>query len=100
MYAIVEIGGKQYKAAVGDRLKVEKINVEPGAEVELNVLMKVDGETVVCGKDAEALKAKATVIAHGKDKKIVVFKYKAKKNERKKKGHRQQFTTVKVSAIG
>ena len=91
MYAIVEVGGKQYKAAVGDTLKLEKINKEPGTEVELNV---------VCGKDAEALKAKATVVAHGKDRKIIVFKYKAKKNERKKKGHRQQFTTVKVSAIG
>ena len=46
------------------------------------------------------MKAKATIVAHGKDRKIIVFKYKAKKNERKKKGHRQQFTTVKVSAIG
>ncbi|MCI9031508.1 MAG: 50S ribosomal protein L21 [Clostridia bacterium] len=100
MYAIVEVGGKQYKAAVGDTLKLEKINKEPGAEVELNVLMTVDGESVVCGKDAESLKAKATIVAHGKDRKIIVFKYKAKKNERKKKGHRQQFTTVKVSAIG
>ena len=98
--ALVEVGGKQYNAAVGDTLKLEKINKEPGTEVELNVLMTVDGENVVCGKDAEALKAKATVVAHGKDRKIIVFKYKAKKNERKKKGHRQQFTTVKVSAIG
>lgn len=100
MYAIVESGCKQYKVAVGDTFEVEKINSEPGTEVELKVLLKADGESVACGKDADGLKATAKIVSHGKAKKITVFKYKAKKNVRKKKGHRQQYTTLKVTAIG
>lgn len=99
MYAVIEAGGKQFKVAEGDVIKVEKINQEPGSEVVLPVLMTVDGDKVVCGADVENVKATAKIVAHGKDKKIIVFKYKAKKNERKKKGHRQQFTTVKIEKI-
>ncbi|MCI8612180.1 MAG: 50S ribosomal protein L21 [Clostridia bacterium] len=99
MYAVIEAGGKQFKVAEGDTLKVEKINAEPGASVEFAVLMTVDGEKISAGKDVEGMKAAAKIVAHGKDKKIIVFKYKPKKNERKKKGHRQQFTTVKIEKI-
>ena len=99
MYAIVEAGGKQFKVSEGDVIKVEKINNEPGTEIELNAIMVVDGEKVTAGKDAEAVKVKASIVSHGKDKKIIVFKYKPKKNERKKKGHRQQYTMIKIVKI-
>ncbi len=99
MYAVVVTGGKQFKVSEGDVIKVEKINKEPGTEIELEVLMTVDGEKIACGSEVENVKAKAKIVAHGKDKKIIVYKYKPKKNERKKKGHRQQFTTVRIEKI-
>lgn len=97
MYAIIETGGKQYRVSEGDVLEVEKLSAEPGQKVELPVLL-LGGETVTAGADVKA-KATAEVVAHGKQKKIVVFKYKAKKNERKKQGHRQQFTRIKIVSI-
>lgn len=70
-----------------------------GDKVELPVLFTADGESVAAGKDV-AVKATAEVLGHGKDKKIIVFKYKAKKNVRKKQGHRQAFTRLKIVSIG
>lgn len=99
MYAVIEAGGKQFKVSEGDVLRVEKINKQAGDKVELNVLMTVDGDKVACGKDVESVKATAQIVSHGKAKKIIVFKYKPKKNERKKQGHRQQFTTIKIEKI-
>lgn len=100
MYAIIETGGKQYKVSKDDVLNVEKLESNVGEKVKLDVLMLVDGEKVTTGnpvvKTAEVV---AEVIAHGKDKKIVVFKYKAKKNVRKKQGHRQPFTTLKIVSV-
>ncbi len=99
MYAIIENGGKQYKVSEGDVVKVEKLPAEVGAEVTFNVLMVSDGTDVKVGKEAESAKVTATVQAQDKFKKIIVFKYKAKKNERKKQGHRQPFTAVKIEKI-
>ena len=99
MYAVVETGGKQYRVAEGDVIEVEKLSGEAGATVEFPVLMTVDGDKVVCGAEVSA-KATAEIVLQGKAKKIVVFKYKAKKNERKKMGHRQCFTRVKIVKIG
>lgn len=99
MYAIVENGGKQYKVTEGETLKLEKIAAEVGATVELNVLMVADENGVKLGADVASAKVTATVVAQDKMKKIVVFKYKAKKNERKKQGHRQPFTAVKIEKI-
>ncbi len=99
MYAIVLCGGKQYKAAEGDVLEVERLYAFPGDTVELTVLMTVDGETVSTGSDIKA-KVTAEVLSQNKAKKVVVFKYKPKKNERKKKGHRQYFTRIKINKIG
>ena len=100
MYAIIETGGKQYKVAKDDLVNVEKLDQEVGAKVKLDVLMLVDGEKVVNGnpyvKNAEVL---AEVVEHGKGDKIVVFKYKAKKNERRKQGHRQPYTTLKIVSV-
>ncbi len=100
MYAIFENGSKQYKAAVGDTVKLEKLNAEVGATVTFPVILTADETGICAGKEVENVKVTAEVVAHDKDKKIIVFKYKAKKNERKKQGHRQPYTTVKVTAIG
>ena len=99
MYAIIENGGKQYKVSEGDVVKVEKLSAEVGAEVSFNVVMVSDGTDVKAGKDVENAKVTATVAAQDKSKKNIVFKYKAKKNERKKQGHRQPFTAVKIEKI-
>ena len=100
MYAIIQTGGKQYKAEVGDIISVEKLDAEVGTEVSFDVLMTSDGENVVVGKPfVEGVKATAKVVEHGKGKKVIVFKYKPKKNIRKKNGHRQPFTKGEITAI-
>lgn len=99
MYAIVMTGGKQYKVAVGDIIRVEKLDVEKDAEVKLDVVMlNKDGE-VVCGNPVEGASVSAQVVAQDKAKKVIVYKYKAKKNERKRQGHRQPFSALKITAI-
>ena len=99
MYAIIENGGKQYKVAVGDTVKVEKLAAEVGANVEFNVLLVSDEKGVKVGKSVAKIKAVGEVVKQDKAKKVIVFKYKAKKNERKKQGHRQPFTAVKITEI-
>lgn len=99
MYAIIENGNKQYKVAVGDVVKFEKLDAEVGANVEFNVLLVSNEDGIKVGKDAEAFKVAGEVVKQDKLKKVIVFKYKAKKNERKKKGHRQPFTSVKITEI-
>ncbi len=99
MYAVIETGGKQYKVSEGDVIEVEKLEVNVGDKIELPVLLTVDGEKIAAGSDV-AVKATAEVLGQGKDKKIVVFKYKAKKNVRNKQGHRQPFTRLKIVSIG
>ena len=99
MYAIIENGGKQYRVSEGDVVKVEKLNAEVGAEVSFNVVMVSDGDAIKVGEDVANAKVTATVEKQDKYKKIIVFKYKAKKNERKKQGHRQPFTAVKIAKI-
>lgn len=99
MYAIIENGNKQYKVSEGDVLKVEKLDAEVGAEVSFNVLMVSDENGVKVGSDVQSAKVTAKVEAQDKFKKIIVFKYKAKKNERKKQGHRQPFTAVRIEKI-
>lgn len=97
MFAIFEVGGKQYRAQEGDVLFLEKLEGEEGTEVVFDkVLLAGDkiGQPYV-----NNAKVTATIEKHGKAKKIVVFKYKSKKNERKKQGHRQAFTKVKVVSV-
>ena len=100
MYAVFNNGGKQYRAAIGDLVKVEKLDAEKGATVEFDAILVADEKAVQVGKEVAGIKVLAEVVSHGKEKKIIVFKYKAKKNERKKQGHRQPYTEVRVTAIG
>ena len=101
MYAVVETGGKQYKVAIGDKLKVEKLMAEEGASIDLGrVLMVADGENIQVGAPTLDTSVSATVIAHGRDKKIKVFKMKRRKNYRRTQGHRQYFTEVEITGIG
>ena len=101
MYAVIVTGGKQYKVEAGDEILVEKLDAEVGAKVDFDVLMMADGENVTVGKPyVEGVKAAAEVVEHGKGRKVIIFKYKPKKNIRKKQGHRQPYTKVKVLSIG
>lgn len=99
MYAIIENGNKQYKVSEGDIVKVEKLDAAVESAVEFNVLMVADDAGVKVGDEVKGAKVTGTVVRQDKDKKIIVFKYKAKKNERKKQGHRQPFTAVKIEKI-
>ena len=98
MYAVIIAGGKQYKVSVGDVIEIEKVAGEAGAKVEFDAILTVDGDTIASGADVKA-KVTGEIVKQGKTKKVVVFKYKAKKNERVKNGHRQAFTKVKITAI-
>jgi len=101
MYAIIETGGKQYKVEKGDRVRVEKLSAETGSEVSFNAMMTASGKTIKVGKPfIKGVKVTAKVLEQGKDKKIIVFKYKAKKNYRKKQGHRQPYSVIEILEIG
>ena len=101
MYAVVETGGKQYKVAIGDKLKVEKLVADEGASVDLGrVLMVADGDNVSVGTPSLDTTVTATVLSHGRAKKIRVFKMKRRKNYRRTQGHRQYFTEVEITGIG
>lgn len=101
MYAIIQTGGKQYRVQEGDVLKVEKLNAEADQTVEINEVLAVskDGQLTVGAPTVAGAKVVLKVQEHGKGKKIVVFKYKPKKNYRRKQGHRQPFTKVVVEKI-
>ncbi|MDE6029530.1 MAG: 50S ribosomal protein L21 [Clostridiales bacterium] len=99
MFAIIETGGKQYRVCVGDVLDVERLNAEEGATVDLKALLTGEGENITVGTEAEGKTVKATVVRQLKAPKVIVFKYKAKKNVRKKQGHRQYYTRIKIDAI-
>ena len=95
MYAVIVTGGKQFKVSEGDELEVEKLDAQVDDKVEIQYILKVDGE----GMSTQTGVVTAEVLEHGKGDKIVVFKYKAKKNERRKNGHRQPFTRIRITSI-
>lgn len=101
MYAIIETGGKQYNVKEGDVIVVEKLNVAAGEEVVFDKVLAVGKEdSFTAGAPLVAgASVKAEVVAEGKGKKIIVYKYKAKKSYHKKRGHRQPFTKVAIKAI-
>lgn len=99
MYAVVETGGKQYKVAKDDLIKVEKLNANVGEKISLKVLLTFDGDKVTSASNLKDSEVLAEVVEHGKGKKLVIFKYKPKKRIRKKQGHRQPFTTLKIVSV-
>ncbi len=99
MFAVVATGGKQYSVQEGDTIKVEKLEANSGDKVNLEVLMISDENGTLVGDKLKKATCEAQVIGQGKADKVVVFKYKAKKNERKKQGHRQPYTELKILSI-
>jgi len=100
MYAVIKTGGKQYKVSAGDLLKVEKLAGAVGETIELDEVLMVGGEEVKIGTPLlPNAKVTATIVEQGKDKKILVFKSKRRKNYRKKYGHRQPPTRLKITDI-
>ena len=101
MYAIVEIGGLQWKAEEAKVLRVPKMNIEPGKSVNLDqVLLLVDKENVQIGTPVlKGAQIQAKVLSHGKDKKVMVFKKKRRKDYKVKKGHRQEYTEIQIEKI-
>ena len=101
MYAVVEAGGKQYRVQAGDRIRVEQLHVEPGSVVELDRVLLVgkDDSPVVGSPYVAGALVTAKVRNHGKEDKVIVFKYRRKKNYRRFRGHRQQYTDLTVESI-
>ena len=101
MFAVIATGGKQYRVEQGDVIFVEKLEGEVGAECSFDALLvkKDDGTVAVGTPNVEGASVTAKIAGQVKGRKIVVFKYKAKKNERKKQGHRQPYTKVEITSI-
>ncbi len=101
MYAIIETGGKQYKVQEGDVIYIEKLNVEADAKISFDKVLAVGSDDGIKVGDpyVKGAKVAATAIKNGKGKKVVVFTYKPKKNEKRKKGHRQPYTKVEIGKI-
>ena len=100
MYAIIATGGKQYKVAEGDVIRVEKIDLEEGASYEFTEVLAVGGDELTVGTPTvPGAVVKATVEAQGKAKKVIVYKYKRKSGYHKKQGHRQLYTQFRIDEI-
>ena len=101
MYAIIESCGKQYKVAEGDVVFFEKLDAEEGKKVTFDkvILVSEEGKVQVGAPYVKGVKVEGKVVSHGKGKKIIVFKMKAKKNYRRKQGHRQPYTKVEITSI-
>jgi large subunit ribosomal protein L21 len=101
MYAVISTGGKQYKLAQGDVCRIEKLNAEEGASVEIDkVLMIADGDNINIGTPfVDGGKVTATVKSHGRAKKVEIMKFRRRKHHQKRTGHRQYYTEIEVTAI-
>jgi large subunit ribosomal protein L21 len=101
MFAVIVTGGKQYKVQEGDVLHIEKLEIEAGQSLVLDevLLIEKDGSVQIGKPTVAGAKVTAKVVEHGKAKKIIVFKYKAKKNYRRKNGHRQPYTKIAIEKI-
>ena len=101
MYAIIQTGGKQYRVQQGDEFRVEKLDAEVGDKVVFDKVVAVGGDKLVAGTPfVEGCTVEAEVLEQGKADKVIIYKYKAKKDYRRKNGHRQPYTLVKVTGFG
>lgn len=102
MYAVIKTGGKQYRVATGESLKVESLKAEPGSQITFDEVLAVgDGAEVRVGTPrVEGASVKATVLTHGRHPKITIFKMRRRKHFQKHGGHRQDFTEVRIDSIG
>ena len=99
MYAIIATGGKQYKVSEGDVLKVEKLDAQPGDTVTFDQVVAISDNTLKVAGDVANANVTASVVAQGKGRKVIVYKYKRKTGYHKKNGHRQAYTRVKIDKI-
>ncbi len=100
-YSIIQTGGKQFRIAAGEVVQVPSLDAEVGATVEFDVLLSADGEATTIGSPVlDGVRASGTVVEHGRGAKIIVFKKKRRKQYKKKHGHRQGFTAVRIDSIG
>lgn len=101
MYAVIETGGKQYRVQAGDRFRVERLEGEPGAEVTFDKVLMAggEGETRLGSPYLEGASVTAEILTQARDRKVLVFKYKSKKNYRRMRGHRQYYTEVVIRGI-
>lgn len=100
MFAVIECGGKQYKVTANEVIRVEKLDANVGDKINLSVLLVSDADKTIVGTPiVEGAVVEAEVLNHGKEDKVVVFKYKPKKNVRTKQGHRQPYTELKILTI-
>jgi large subunit ribosomal protein L21 len=100
MYAVIRTGGKQYRVTEGERLRVEKLEGQVGDSLQFDQVLMLGGDKIQVGKPLVAgAKVTAEIVAQDRAKKIIVFKYRRRKNYRRKAGHRQPFTELKVTAI-
>ena len=100
MFAVIQTGGKQYRVAEGDRLRVEKLAGDVGAKVTFDKVLLVGGDSVKVGTPlVSGAKVSAEIVAQDRDKKVIVFKFRRRKNYRRKQGHRQPFTELKITGV-
>ena len=100
MYAVIKTGGKQYRVSEGDTLRIEKLDGEVGSKLELGEVLMVGGDKVAVGSPTvKGAKVTAEIVAQDRAKKIVVFKMRRRKNYRRKQGHRQPYTEIRITGI-
>ena len=100
MYAVIRTGGKQYRVAQGDRLRVEKLPGEPGSKITFEEVLMIGGDKVSVGAPlVKGAKVSAEIVAQERAKKVIVFKFRRRKNYRRKRGHRQPFTELTITGI-
>lgn len=100
MYAVIKTGGKQYRVTEGDRLRVEKLAGDVGATLTFDEVLMLGGDKVSIGTPlVSGAKVTATIVAQDRDKKVIVFKFRRRKNYRRKRGHRQPFTEIKITGV-
>ena len=100
MYAVIKTGGKQYRVAPGEKIKVEQLPADIGSQVAVDVLMVADGDKVSIGAPLVAgAKVEATVVSHGRHDKVTIFKMRRRKHYQRTQGHRQNYTEIRVDAI-